>query len=145
VALAPVAARADAATHEIQKAAPATTVGNPGRATLKVVGKNGWHVNGEAPITVAVKADTGVDLPKPKLTRADLAESTKESARFEIPFSASAAGKKVITADARFVMCMEQACKPVHETVAFEVDVAAPAPPPPPPTAAKSKRSAKRP
>lgn len=138
---APGAARADAPTHEIQKAAPAATVGAPGRASLTVLGKNGWHVNEEAPITVALKADDGVDLPKPKLSRADLAQSTKESARFDIPFSASAAGKKTITAEARFVMCQEQMCKPVKETVAFEVEVATAAAPPPAKEAKKAKRS----
>ena len=93
--------------------------------SVTVVGKNGWHVNEEAPITAAVKADPGVDLPKAKLTRADLAESTKQSARFDIPFSAAEPGKKTITAQTRFVMCQEQACKPATETVAVEVDVQA--------------------
>jgi hypothetical protein len=123
-------------TYEIQKTAPVAKVGTPAKATLTVQGKNGWHVNEEAPITVSLKADDGIVLAKEKLGRADLAQSTKESARFDIPFSASATGKKTITAEARFVMCQEQACKPEKETVALEVEVAAAGQPAP---ATKSK------
>ena len=119
----------EAATYEIQKSAAPAVAGTPGTVSVTVVGKNGWHVNGEAPISAAVKAGPGVDLPKPKLTRADLAQSSKESARFDIPFSAAETGMKKITAETRFVMCQEQACKPASETVAFEVNVQpAPAP-----------------
>jgi hypothetical protein len=122
-------ARADEPTHEIQKTTPHATVGVPATASVTVQGKNGWHVNEEAPITMNLKADPGVDLPKSKLGRPDLASASKQSARFDISFSASGAGKKTITAETRFVMCQEQACKPVKETVALEIDVASATPP----------------
>lgn len=126
--LAAAAQAADATTYEIQKSAPATTVGATAKASVTVQGKNGWHVNEEAPITITLKSDDGVTLPKTKMARADLAQSTKETARFDIPFSATSAGKKTITAEARFVMCQEQACKPAKETVALEIQVADAAP-----------------
>jgi hypothetical protein len=135
-------ARAEEVTHEIQKGTTLAAPGVPGKAAVTVQAKNGWHVNENAPITVSAKADPGVDLPKPKLVRADLAQSTKETARFEIPFTASEPGKKTITAEARFVMCQEQACKPVKETVALEIDVAKPGVPPAPP-AKGSRKTAK--
>ncbi|HEY4187175.1 MAG TPA: hypothetical protein VGP07_19015 [Polyangia bacterium] len=134
-ALAQRPASADEVTYEIRKTTAPATAGVASNVSVTVVGKNGWHVNGEAPITASVKADPGVELPKPKLTRADLAESTAQSARFDIPFSVADAGKKTITAQTRFVMCQEQACKPASETIAFEVDVQAPG--------AKPARSAK--
>lgn len=137
------AVRAADKTYEIQKTAPAATVGAPAKASVTVQGKNGWHVNEEAPITVSLKADEGIALTKEKLARADLAQSTKESARFDIPYSASVAGKKTITAEARFVMCQEQACKPEKETVALEIEVAAPAPAGKSTTPGKSKSKAK--
>lgn len=127
--LAPKAVRADEATYEIRKASAPATVGAASTVSVTVVGKNGWHVNDEAPITATVKADPGVALPKPKLTRADLTESTKQSARFDIPFSAAEAGPKTITAQTRFVMCQEQACKPASETIAFNVEVQMPSVP----------------
>jgi hypothetical protein len=121
----PVAtAGAEDATYEIKKSAPRATVGVAATASVTVQGRNGWHVNQEAPITVHLKADPGIDLPKPKQGRSDLAQSSKESARFDIPFSATVVGKKTITAETRFVMCQEQACKPAKETVALEIDVA---------------------
>jgi hypothetical protein len=127
--LGPRPARADEATYEIRKTSAPVTAGATSTVSVTVVGKNGWHVNDEAPITATVKADPGVALPKAKLTRADLAESTKQSARFDIPFSAAEAGPKTITAQTRFVMCQEQACKPASETIAFNVEVQAPAAP----------------
>jgi hypothetical protein len=151
VAVAPASASADEVTYAVQKSAPAAQVGVSANLSLTVVGKNGWHVNEEAPITATLKADPGVALPKVKLTRADLAQSTKQSVRFEIPFSASETGKKTITAQTRFVMCQEQACKPASETVTFDVDVSAAAAPAPaakekgPKNSAKSAKSAKSP
>jgi hypothetical protein len=138
-----LAARADELTHEVQKATTHATPGAPGKAAVTIQGKNGWHVNENAPITLNAKADPGVDLPKPKLARADLTQSTKETARFEIPFTASAAGKKTITAETRFVMCQEQACKPVKETVALDIDVADAPATPPAPGKSSSKKAGK--
>jgi hypothetical protein len=45
-----------------------------------------------------------------------------------VPFEALEVGAKVVTAEARFVLCQEQACKPVKETLALNIDVAAAAP-----------------
>lgn len=134
-------ARAENPTHEIQKLTPPAKVGSPATVSVTVLGKNGWHVNDQAPITLALKPADGVDLPKAKLARADLSQSTPESARFDVPFSATTAGRKTIAAEARFVMCQEQACKPVKETLALEVDVTAPIAAATPPAA---KRPAKK-
>jgi hypothetical protein len=114
----------DGETYTIEQNAAPIAVGVPGKASLTVVGKNGWHVNADAPITVALKADEGVALARSKMTRADLVESSKERARFEVGFTSATAGKKQILADTRFVMCQEQACKPVKETVTLVVAVA---------------------
>ncbi|MEO8214831.1 MAG: hypothetical protein ABI560_16640, partial [Myxococcales bacterium] len=109
-----------------------------------VQAKNGWHVNEQAPITLMAKADSGVELPKAKLTRADLTQSTKDEARFELPFTATTAGNKTITAETRFVVCQEQACKPMKETVALEVEVTSAAPAAAAPGKARSKRTKAR-
>jgi DsbC/DsbD-like thiol-disulfide interchange protein len=136
-------ARADGATHEIRKTEPKVAVGAPGHASLTIAAKNGWHVNAEAPITVSLSsADAALTVAKPKLSRADLAESTQVTARFDIPVTAAAgtaAGKKTINAEARFVMCQESACKPVKETLALNVEVTAAADP----TAVKGKGAGK--
>ena len=111
------------ALYEIKKTEPKVAVGATATASLTITAKAGWHVNAEAPITVALTAPAGVTVQKAKLTRADLAQSTQEAARFDIPVSATEAGKKTINAEARFVLCQEQACKPVKETLALAVDI----------------------
>jgi len=112
------------ALYEIKKTEPKVAVGATATASLTITAKAGWHVNAEAPITVALTPPAGVTLAKVKLTRADLAHSSADAARFDIPVSATEAGKKTINAEARFVLCQEQACKPVKETLALAVDVA---------------------
>lgn len=131
----PVArAHADGATHEIRKTEPKVTAGGQASAGLTIAGKNGWHVNAEAPITLSlVSGDPALTLAKAKLSRADLAESTQQTARFDIPVSCAAgtvAGTKTITAEAKFVMCQESACKPVKETLALNLEVTPAAAPP---------------
>jgi len=123
VALASAALAASESLYEIKKTEPKVAVGATATASLTITAKAGWHVNAEAPITVALTAPAGVTVQKAKLTRADLAQSTQESARFDIPVSATEAGKKTINAEARFVLCQEQACKPVKETLALAVDI----------------------
>lgn len=120
----------EAETYSIEQNAPEIAVGVPGKASLTVVGKNGWHVNADAPITLSLMAEEGITLSKSKMTRGDLAESSKERARFEVGFTSATAGRKKITAETRFVMCQEQACKPVKETVTLAVAVAEPKPNP---------------
>ena len=97
-------------------------------------GQGCWHVNDEAPSAWRSPCRPGVTVKKEKLTRADLAASTKESARFDIPVSATEAGKKSIAAEAHFVLCQEQACKPVKETRDPAIEVT-------PPAAAKKKKN----
>jgi hypothetical protein len=139
LALAPLAAgttaaRAAESLYEITKVEPKVAVGTTGTASLTIKVKGGWHVNDEAPISLALTPPPGVTVKKAKLTRADLAASSKESARFDIPVSATEAGKKMIGAEAHFVLCEEQACKPVKETVTLAIEVT-------PPAAAKKKKN----
>jgi hypothetical protein len=129
------AAPAAESLYEITKVEPKVAVGATGTASLTIKVKGGWHVNDEAPISVALTAPAGVTVKKAKLTRADLAASSKQSARFDIPVSATEAGKKTIDAETHFVLCQEQACKPVKETVTLAIEVT------PPVVAAKKKKN----
>jgi hypothetical protein len=115
-------ARADA-LYEVTKTEPKLAVGGTATASVTIKAKGGWHMNAEAPITVALTPPAGLSVAKPKLGRADLAASTAESARFDIAVSATEAGKKTLSAEARFVICQEAACKPVKETVALALEV----------------------
>jgi hypothetical protein len=120
-------ARAEDALYEIVQKTPKVAVGATATASLTIKAKSGWHVNAEAPINLALTPPAGLSVKKAKLTRADLAATTVDSARFDIPISATEAGKQSIAAEARFVICQEQACKPVKETLALAVEVTPPA------------------
>ena len=138
LAAAPVAL-ADSPHYELQKTDAKVTVGAKSSATLTIATKNGWHLNAEAPFSLSLVAPAGVTLPKVKLGRADLAKSTDSSAQFDIAFEATDVGTKVVTGEARFVLCRENACKPVKETLSINIEVT-------PPTAAptaKAKRTKK--
>jgi hypothetical protein len=136
-------ARAEDKLYEIQKTDQKVSVGGKGAASVTIAAKGGWHLNGDAPISLALTAPTGVTIAKLKLSRADLAASSQQSARFDVPFEALEVGAKVVTAEARFVLCQEQACKPVKETLALNIDVAASAPAAPA-KAVKAKGKAKK-
>ena len=119
-------AEAEQGLYEITKTDLKVAVGGTATTSLTIKVKGGWHVNGEAPISLALNPPSGLSAQKTKLTPAGLAASTAASARFDIPVSATEAGKKPISAEARFVICQAQACKPVKETLALAVEVAPP-------------------
>jgi len=141
VALFGASAHAEDKLYEIKKSDAKVAVGAKATTSVTIATKNGWHVNGEAPITLSLTPPAGITLPKAKLARADLAASTLESARFDVAFEAAEPGSKVIAAEARFVICQETACKPVKETLSLTVDVSAAAPAPKAKTKAKAKKS----
>jgi hypothetical protein len=128
--LASASAHAEDKLYEIRKTEPKVAVGAKGAASVTIATLRGWHVNAEAPITLTVTPPAGLTVAKVKQARADLAASTQESARFDVAFEAAEAGPKVIGAEARFVICQEQACKPVKETLSLTIDVSAAAPAP---------------
>jgi hypothetical protein len=139
VALLQGAARAEDKLYEVKNTPAKVAVGAKSTTSVTIATKNGWHVNPEAPITLALTPPAGVSIAKTKLARADLAASTQVSARFDVPFEASEAGSKVIGAEARFVICQETACKPVKETLSLNIEVAPPAAAPKAKTGSKAK------
>jgi hypothetical protein len=136
-------ARAEDKLYEIKTSEAKVAVGAKGATSVTISTLHGWHVNGEAPISLALTAPAGVTLPKTKLVRADLAASTLASARFDVAFEASEPGAKVIPVEARFVICQESACKPVKETLSLNIDVSSASPAPAPKAKAKGKAKKK--
>jgi hypothetical protein len=110
--------------YELKKGEVKATVGAKGTTSLTIAAKSGWHVNEEAPMSLKLLPDPGITLDKPRLSRADLAQNTKELARFDVAFTATEPGKKTINCEASFVMCQASTCKPVKEKVALALDVA---------------------
>jgi hypothetical protein len=111
--------------YELKKADVKATVGAKATTSLTIAAKSGWHVNEEAPMSLKLLPDPGITLDKPKLSRADLAQNTKELARFDVGFTATEPGKKTINCEASFVMCQASTCKPVKEKVTLAVEAVA--------------------
>jgi hypothetical protein len=116
--------RAEEPLHEVIAPPAQGKVGAKGRTVVTLAGKNGWHLNEQAPVTLKLTPSPGISVEKPKMGRKDLVEDTKERARFDVAFTPAESGRKTIEAEAAFVICQEQACKPVKETVTLAVSVA---------------------
>jgi hypothetical protein len=124
------AARAGAdEIYELKKSETKATVGAKGTASLTIAAKSGWHINDNdgAPLSLKLVPEAGITIDKPVLGRGDVAQQTKELARFDVVFTAAEPGHKTINGNATFVMCQAATCKMVHEKVALAVEVAAPA------------------
>ena len=109
--------------YELKKGDVKATVGAKTTTSLTIAARSGWHVNEEAPMSLKLLPDPGITIDKPRLTRADLTQQTKDLARFEVAFTATEPGKKTINCEASFVMCQASTCKPVKEKVALAIDV----------------------
>ena len=117
-------------SYEVSKTDASLTAGGKGKASVTISAKKGWHLNAEAPLTLKLVPQTGVEVDKAKLSRGDLAASNEKSARFDVGVTAAEPGKKVVEAEAGFVLCQEDSCRPVKEKVALAVDVTSPKPSP---------------
>lgn len=104
-------------THTVKAPAGKAAVGTPGVVSVTIEGRNGWHLNAEAPISLKIAAPPGVTVAKSKLGRGDLAESTDTKARFDVSATLAEAGVKTMAGEASFVVCQESACKPVKENI----------------------------
>jgi len=106
------------------KATPATLqAGGTGalRLTITPVGKT--HVHPQAPLKVTLGSSAGLTLAKATLGRADLADPKADSPRFEVPFTAAAAGAQTLTAKVDFFICSDQWCVKQVRELSIPVDV----------------------
>lgn len=111
-------------THAVTVTKASVPVGQAASVGVTIEGRNGWHINAEAPVSLKLTATEGVTVEKPALGRGDLVESTEQRARFDVRATPAAAGEITIAAEASFVMCQETACKPVREKLTLKVAAA---------------------
>jgi len=102
-------------TFEISKTDATGAVGSKAKASVTITARKGWHLNHEAPLTLNLAPAPGILLDKPKLTRGDLALSGETEVRFDVGMTLSEPGKKAVEAEAGFVLCQQDACRPVKE------------------------------
>jgi hypothetical protein len=115
-----------AASYAIEaSAAPARLkAGEQGTLTLAIKPVKGAHVHPQAPLKVALTATPGLSLARAELGRKQLSEPASEAPRFQVPFTAAAAGAQEARARVDFFICSDRWCvKQVRElTVAVAVE-----------------------
>jgi hypothetical protein len=131
-------------SYDVSKTDASLASGGKGKASVTITAKNGWHLNAEAPLTLKLAPAPGVTVDKEKLVRADLALSTPATARFDVGVAASESGKRSVQAEASFVLCQEDSCRPVKEKLSFDVDARTHAAPAAPATSGKHPAKKKK-
>jgi hypothetical protein len=98
-------------------------VGQQGKLALAIHPKAPWHVDPRAPLSIKVEAPAGLKLAKAQLGRKDALEPKAEVPRFEVPFTAEAAGAQEARAQIKFFLCRDEICAQQTRTVALPVTV----------------------
>ncbi|MEM9074650.1 MAG: hypothetical protein AAGE52_39510 [Myxococcota bacterium] len=95
--------------------------GTLGQFAIHLAGRGEWHLNEEFPLSVEIEAPEGVSVPKTTLAKEDAAEFGEESARFDVPFTPTAAGEHRVMARVNFAVCNPQSCIPKSATLALNL------------------------
>lgn len=96
--------------------------GEEGTFTLELTPKGEYHVNEDFPMAVRVAGPDGVTVPG-ELGNSDAEERTQERARFQVPFTAAAAGEHRVSCQVEFAVCTPETCMPDQRTVALLLPV----------------------
>lgn len=97
--------------------------GESGKARVAVVPRSDAHVSPDAPISLTLSAGPGLKLAKEKLGRADAKETAAKGVEFDVPFTASSAGKDELKGTLSFFICTEKLCEKQKREVALAVEV----------------------
>ncbi|MDY7230901.1 hypothetical protein [Hyalangium rubrum] len=118
-----------ASLYEVSTEGSSTKVkaGEKGVFVLAIKSKGGAHVSDEAPLKLQVKG-TQLAPAKADLTRTDSVAKKAEGQafvdpRFEVPFTAEAAGQGTVDAKLTFFICTEKICARQQKTVSVPVEV----------------------
>lgn len=99
--------------------------GEQAKFVLSISAKPGAHISDEAPLKIELTG-TNVKLSKTKLVREDSVTKKKEgelftSPRFEVPFTAAAAGAGKVDVKATFFICTDKICARQQKTVSVNL------------------------
>ncbi len=98
--------------------------GQLGQLSISITALEGWHVNQEFPTSVEIlNPPAGMTFPKTTLEKADLAQLTETNARFDVPFTPTAAGSQTVQAKVSFAVCTDENCVPAEHTLALTFPV----------------------
>lgn len=95
----------------------AVAAGGAGKLVIAIVPNAGIHVHPQAPLRITLEA-AGLELAKTSLGHKDAVDPAAEGPRFEVPFTAKAAGVQEVKAKVDFFVCSDRWCvKQVRELV----------------------------
>jgi hypothetical protein len=98
--------------------------GELSRFVVNLEPRGEFHVNQEYPIEISLKSsDDSTSFPKASLARPDAAQFDEKKARFDVPFTAKAAGDHKILANVKFAVCTDENCVPDERDLALAVAV----------------------
>jgi hypothetical protein len=105
---------APAVSHEnyVIEVAPqgAAATNRESQVDVRLVPRNGYHVNHDYPIRLRVTAPAGVTLPRAEYDRAAASEFGDPRAVFGVKYTPTSAGAKEFQADFNFSVCNPQTC-----------------------------------
>ena len=99
------------------------TAGTQGTFEILLTPRGNYHVNQDYPMSVTLTGPDAVAFPSAELGNDDAAERTLQRARFDVPFTASAAGEQRVTVDVDFAVCTPETCMPDRRTLALLLPV----------------------
>ncbi|MGD8860180.1 MAG: protein-disulfide reductase DsbD family protein [Myxococcales bacterium] len=97
--------------------------GKLGSLAVSLEPRGEYHINQDYPMSIELTGPEGVSFPKPKLDKPDAAQFDDKVARFDVPFTAAAAGEHQIQAKVKFAVCTPETCVPDERTLALAVAV----------------------
>lgn len=125
-------ARADDG-FELRSATEVTvTPGTASTVSLTIAGTGGRTISKDGPVRIEVASST-LELPRTRYARRDAADPAADAPRFDLRFTAGAAGDHELAIEARFWVCGKRVCRPVQATRTVTVHATAPEPAAPAP------------
>lgn len=97
-------------------------VGGEGRVDVRLAGRNGYHVNQEFPIELALQAPEGAKLAKTKLVRGDATTFEEAQAVFAVAVTPESPGRKALHGTLNFSVCNPQNCLLERQDVSVEIE-----------------------
>jgi len=85
--------------------------GAEGRLVLAIVPQKGRHVNPAAPLQIVLSGTRGLKLSRRQLDHGDALDPGSDGPRFEVPFTATAAGAQKARAQLEFYVCSKEWCE----------------------------------
>jgi len=116
---------ADAAgSYRLETAGTTTELkaGERGKFVVAIVPAEKIHVHPQAPLRIVVES-AGLSLEKRSLGHKDAVDPSAEGPRFEVPFTAPAAGRHAVEAKLDFFVCSDAWCVKQARVVTVPVTV----------------------